>query len=58
MTDDEMKRQLQRAHKAMGGLIREEEMKMLKLGQEARKKEQEAWDATKAILTRVGVKHG
>lgn len=56
MTDDDMKKQLIRAHRAMGDLIREEEEKLLKMGQAFRKQEQDAWDATKAILARVGCK--
>jgi len=59
MTDDEMKKQrILRAHgfKPMGDMIREEEIKMLKLAQESIKGEQAAWDATKAILAKVGVK--
>lgn len=42
--------------KMMGDLIREEEIKMLKLAQAAIKRENEAWEVTKAILARVGRK--
>lgn len=53
MTDDEMKKR-----KSMGDLMREEEVKMLKAAREHMRQEQKAWDEMKAVLARVGVKHG